>query len=217
MKRRSLASATTPRKQFICEGSFRCVNHEVAYLIGALRDASIDFRKGKNYELRLYQDCDQWLEVIAKILEKNFSLKSRVKNKLLRATGKPGLEELIRVSEYVCPQDTWGTPSQITEQSPEIVWSYVSGFWDAEGGLPLKPAIAKQKYVSFDQKAKSALEFIRNFLVSEGFIPTHLTYSGQVWQFRITRFRHMQEFARRINSMHFDKRSRLSELVASLP
>ncbi len=197
--------------------AFRVVNHEVAYLLGALRDASIGLRKGKNYELRLYQDCDQWLAEIAAILEANFGLHSRIRNKLLRANGRDAIKQIVKVSEYVCPQDSWGTPSQILDASTELKWSYLSGFWDAEGGLPLKPVIAKQKYVSFDQKAKPALEFLRDFLISEGIKPTHLTNTGQVWQFRITRFRHMETFANKVKSLHFDKRSRLSELVASLP
>ncbi len=48
---------------------------EVFYLIGSLRDTNFDIREGKNYELRIYQKNNNWLDELSKItlenLEKN--------------------------------------------------------------------------------------------------------------------------------------------------
>ena len=90
---------------------------------------------------------------------------------------------------------------------------YIRGFCDAEGGLPKDPISAKQKYLSFDQKNKELLVFIRNILITFGFRPTNLTYTSSVWQFRLTRKEDIKKFYIKFSSCHPDKYSRLYSMV----
>lgn len=190
---------------------------EIFYLLGAFRDANFDVREKKNYELRIYQKDENWLRKIENILTKNFCVRARIKNKMLRMNNKEIVEKLLRISEYKCPQKLWKTPSIVKKATREEIWCYVSGFWDSEGGLPLKPECTNQKYVSFDQKSKEALNFVREFLFSENLKPTRLTYTSKVWQFRLTRRNSIIEFASKIHSIHPTKSERLSRLVISFP
>ncbi len=193
------------------------MNNETSYLMGALRDGNFDVRPGKNYELRIYQDDESWLAAVSEMFQRNFGITPKISGKLLRINNKSAIKELLEISEYKNPQGQWGTPSLLRTSSDEERWWYVSGFWDSEGGVPLDPATTTQKYVSFDQKNKEALEFVRSFLVKEGFRPTNLTFTGNVWQFRLTRKAEVKEFATRIISFHREKFRRLMLLIASVP
>ena len=191
------------------------VNENIAYLLGAIRDASIDLRDKKNYELRLYQSYAPWLFEIKEILEKEFGFpKVRISGNLLRANGKDYTKRLTEISEYENPQENWATPSIIKYANTDLIWHYVGGFWDAEGGLPF---VSKQIYTSFDQKNKESLEFIHNFLMIDGIQPTNLTYTGRVWQFRITRRNSLKLFANKIKSRHKEKIYNINKLVAGFP
>ena len=194
-----------------------CMNQKICYLLGALRDGTFDVRQGKNYELRIYQDDGKWLDFVSKILEQNFGLKPHKIGKLLRLSNKKVVGKILKISEYVKPQKMWFTPSCIKGSSQEKIWWYVSGFWDAEGGLPENPTMQTQNYVSFDQKNKESLEFVRNFLISDGFRPTNLTYTGNVWQFRLTRKESVRKFIERIHCFHGGKLARLKKLYACVP
>ncbi|MEM2272428.1 MAG: hypothetical protein QXP56_07170 [Archaeoglobaceae archaeon] len=37
------------------------MNERIAYLLGALRDATVDLREGKNYEIKIAQKNKKWL------------------------------------------------------------------------------------------------------------------------------------------------------------
>ncbi len=190
---------------------------ETCYLLGALRDGNFDVRLGKNYELRIYQDNKRWLVSVSELFHRNFRIKPKITGNLLRINNKKIIEELLLISEYRNPQKFWGTPSYLRKCSTEETWWYVSGFWDSEGGLPLNPETATRKYISFDQKNRDSLEFIRNFLIEEGFRPTNLTYTGGVWQFRLTRKADVKRFAGKLHSFHQGKYCRLIRLIASVP
>ena len=193
------------------------MNNEISYLMGALRDGNFDVRPGKNYELRIYQDDEFWLAAVSEMFQRNFGIAPKISGKLLRINNKKAIKELLAISEYKNPQGQWETPSLLRTSSDEERWWYVSGFWDSEGGVPLNHATTTQTYVSFDQKNKEALEFVRSFLVKEGFRPTNLTFTGNVWQFRLTRRAEVKEFATRIISFHREKFRRLMLLIASVP
>ena len=192
----------------------KAMKAEIYYLLGALRDASFDIRNSKNYELKIYQNYTPWLFAIEDILSTNFGCHCRIQNSMLRANGKEVMNELLSVSNFQSPQENWGTPEILKDANADEIWWYVSGFWDAEGGVPYSK---KWSYTSFDQKSKNALEFVRSFLVSENLRPTNLTYTGKVWQFRITRKEHLKIFSNRIHSLHEEKFERLLSLLATFP
>ena len=90
---------------------------------------------------------------------------------------------------------------------------YLRGFFDAEGGLPKNPKTAKQKYLSFSQKNKESIEFLRNVLIKKNYRPTNITFCGNVWEFRLTRKMDMLNFCKNIGSWHADKKLRMKFLI----
>ena len=190
------------------------MTHDVFYLLGALRDASVDIREGKNYEIKFGQKNQEWLVGVHKKIQNHFRIDGCLHKNLLRYTNF--VIQFCQISEMQSPQTEWNTPSCMLSSSHEEVIAYIQGFWDAEGGLPKIPERAEQKYISFDQKNKEVLMFIRNALIEMGFMPTNLTFTGNVWQFRLTRKNNMIRFFHEIGSQHPEKFDRLRRMIATL-
>ena len=193
------------------------IEREVAYLLGAMRDSTIDFREGKNYEIKIAQKNSEWLTVLQDIFLRHFGNAGKItkhvnNTAILRVNGKEIVRKLLELSEMKIPQENWDTPNIIKKQRSEIQMHYVRGFFDAEGGLPKNPATATQRYISFSQKNRESLEFIRDFLLGRGYKPTNITFCGGVWEFRLTRKINLVKFSQEIGSLHSDKRQRLSVL-----
>ena len=184
--------------------------------MGALRDGNFDVRKGKNYEVRIYQKHRDWLYEVAKIISENYNVEPKISGNLLRLNNKTVIEKMIADSEYKKPQKFWETPTIVKEGTEDEKWEYISGFWDADGGLPRDPNNVTQKYISFSQKSKETLEFIKGFLMTQGIKTTNLTYTGQIWQIRITRKDAIRKFYAHLRSRNREKLNRLKMLIASL-
>ncbi len=192
------------------------MNQEVFYLLGALRDASVDVRRGKNYEIKIYQKEKSWLDVVNDMVLNSFGISGNLHGNLLRFTNKSFVLKMLEISEMSSPQTDWKTPSIVLTASMQQKLVYIQGFWDAEGGLPENPENSNQKYISFDQKNKEAISFLRDQLCLIGFNPTNLTFTGNVWQFRLTRKKELIRFAKEIGSRHKEKGARLKRLILSL-
>ena len=193
------------------------ITPELAYLLGALRDGSIDLREGKNYEIKIFQNSEDWLLILKQIIDKNFNTKSNVNNGLVRITRKEIVSKIIEISNMTIPQVNWNTPEIIKESlSKKIITSYIRGFWDAEGGLPknpIKTKKAEERYISFHQKNKEALDFIREKLIDFGYHPTKITFCGKVFEFRICRKKEIMKFYKEIGTWHSEKKERLKKLI----
>lgn len=190
---------------------------EFAYLLGALRDATVDFREKENYEIKIAQKDVKWLQLLQKFFEKYFHKSGRITahvndTSILRINGKTIVKEIIEISEIKIPQDSWETPSIIKNSSLSMQVAYIRGFFDAEGGLPKNPLKSNQKYLSLSQKNRESLVFLRNTLTKLGFQPTNLTICGKVWEFRLTRKKDIIEFIEKIGSWHYEKQKRLKLL-----
>ena len=190
------------------------LNSETAYLLGALRDGTADIREGKNYEIKIAQKETEWLRLLQRLFERNFRAKGNITRHvngtdILRINGKDVVKNILEISEMKTPQEFWDTPTVIKGQSLEIQIHYLRGFFDAEGGLPKNPWTAKQKYLSFSQKNRGSLEFLREVLTRKEFNPTNITFCGNVWEFRLTRKKDLFLFSKNIGSLHKDKISRL--------
>ncbi|MBI2075828.1 MAG: hypothetical protein HYT72_01095 [Candidatus Aenigmarchaeota archaeon] len=193
------------------------INPEIAYLLGALRDATADVRKGKNYEIKIAQKETEWLRLLQKLFKKNFGFRGNITKhvngtEILRLSGKAIVQNILEISEMKIPQELWNTPTIIRKQPPEIQKDYLRGFFDAEGGLPKDPKNAKQKYLSFSQKNREPLEFLRGVLIKQNFNPTNITFCGNVWEFRLTRKKDLVNFNKTIGSWHKDRKRRLKIL-----
>ena len=192
------------------------INNDLCYLAGALRDANLDLRPNKNYEIKFGQKDERWLYYISNIIFRLYGKRFKPLNNMLRLTNKEIVLDLVKFSEIKSPQREWSTPKIAFEFDHKNICSYISGFFDAEGGLPKTPKIAKQKYISFDQKNKESLIFIRDVLIGLGFKPTNLTYTGKVWQFRLTRKNNLLRFYDYIESKHPSKELRLKQLKSAI-
>ncbi len=195
----------------------RILNDEVAYLLGALRDATADVRKGKNYEIKIAQKESSWLRFLQNIFKKNFGILGNITQhvngtEILRINGKDTVNTILKISEMKIPQELWNTPSIIKRQPLELQLQYLRGFFDAEGGLPKSPLSARQKYLSFSQKNRESIEFLRSILIQKKFCPTNITFCGHVWEFRITRKKDLVRFCDEIGSWHNEKKERLKQL-----
>ncbi len=193
------------------------INAETAYILGALRDATADVREGKNYEIKIAQKETEWLKLLQKLFERNFQAKSNITKhvngtEILRINGKDVVKRILEISEMKIPQEFWNTPTIVKKQTLKIQTHYLRGFFDAEGGLPKNPQTAKQRYLSFSQKNKESLEFLREILIRKRFGPTNITFCGNVWEFRLTRKDNLSLFSKTIGSWHKDKISRLKWL-----
>jgi intein-encoded DNA endonuclease-like protein len=195
------------------------LTEEVLYLLGALRDGNIDIRTGKNYEIKIGQKCEGWLEKLKEIVEKSFRTKTHISNHLLRITNKESVMKIKELSDITTPQEVWNTPRILQNLDSHSLIPYIRGFWDAEGGLPKNPEVTKkseERYISFHQKNRESLEFIRRHLINLGFHPTKITICGKVFEFRICRRDEIKKFWKIIGSWHPEKRFRLEKLVSLL-
>ena len=195
------------------------IDKDLAYLLGALRDASVDIRERKNYEIKIAQKNKEWLQKLQSIIKQKFGYKGKItrhgKNYyILRITQKRVVEKIMQLAEIKIPQILWNTPAIIKRQPLDVQKEYIKGFFDAEAGLPGNPK--KWKYISFDQKAKEPLEFIREVLIKLKFKPTNLTWTSGVWQFRLARKADIINFIEKIGSSHPDKIKKLHLLKQAL-
>ncbi|MBI2674942.1 MAG: LAGLIDADG family homing endonuclease [Candidatus Aenigmarchaeota archaeon] len=193
------------------------IHPEIAYLLGALRDATADIRKAKNYEIKISQKEMDWLVLLQKFFETHFGIRGNITKHvngavILRLNGKDVVNSVLEISEMKIPQEFWETPKIIKIQPLEIQISYLRGFFDAEGGLPKNPGNAEQLYLSFSQKNKEAVRFLRKLLIKKGYKPTNITFCGKVWEFRLARKKDMIFFCDKIGSWHKDKKRRLEML-----
>ena len=196
------------------------INEETLYLLGALRDGNLDVRKGKNYEIKIGQKDPNWLLLVKNLLDKNFGATANINNGLVRVTQKKVVERIAEFSGIKSPQEFWDTPKILASlRSTELI-PYIRGFWDAEGGLPKNPEMTKraeQRYVSFHQKNKESLNFIRQKLIELGFNPTKITFCSEVFEFRICRHLEIKQFYEMIGSWHSEKSLRLKKLALLPP
>jgi len=193
------------------------ITEELLYFLGALRDGNIDIRKGKNYEIKIGQKCIGWLKVLKEIVNKIFHTNVSINNNLLRITRKEVVMKIKNISGMVSPQSKWNTPTILKKLDSVTLIPYIRGFWDAEGGLPKNPTStlkAEERYISFHQKNRESLEFVRNHLINLKFSPTKITKCGKVFEFRICRKEEIKKFYELIGSYHPEKMKRLKKLAS---
>jgi intein-encoded DNA endonuclease-like protein len=183
-----------------------------------LRDGNIDNRFKKNYEIKIGQKEKRWLtDVLKPIIEKNFNVNANVHGNLLRVTNKRAVEEMQRISG-IKPWG-WNTPEFVKNLPVSERIPYIRGFWDAEGGLPKCPekcTKAEQIYISFHQKDKEPLVFIRNTLVEMGYRPTNITMCSKAHEFRLARRENILRFCDEFGSWHPEKGERMKRLAKKL-
>ena len=197
---------------------------DLCYIAGALRDSSLKVREGKDYELTVLQKDARWLYMLRDKLAALYGNGGRVYIEkrgervynVLRIFDKKVVMNIRDTIGITSRQVLWATPRFLKNADKKCIKAYIQGFFDAEGGLPRNPAAKNQIYISFDQKNKEPLIFIREQLIKLNYKPTQITYTHGTYQFRITRKQDIIRFIHQINSLHPEKRARLNKILEIL-
>ena len=166
---------------------------ETAYLHGAIHDGYIYTGKSKGRVAVITQKNKEWLETIKVIIENN--------------DGKAWIfpQRDIHILEtkfnYLFEKPSLSTKDEKLE--------FVSGFFDAEGGIPKK--LDSRFYIQFVQKSKSKLELVSSILEEFGVKCGKIHQydkKSKCWRFFV-RCQSWLRFIELIKSKHPEKQARL--------
>ena len=147
---------------------------ELAYVLGALRDGSINRYKDKygklHHSISFYSKSVKWLKVLQKMFTKIFNITPRLviysyTTPYIRIYSKKIAEIFEREFQHpLSKQISWNTPEIIKKtKEKKILRYYIAGFWDAEGGVDINRQQVKF-YLSWDGKNCFPLEDIKKIL-----------------------------------------------------
>ena len=199
------------------------LTEELAYLVGALRDGTVSQEKDGEYCVAFYSIHKDYLENLNNYIKKEFCVNREIERFGdgfgIRIRSKTLFLFFILLFEFKKKQTDWNTPTIIRESSDSVKNAYVSGFWDAEGGIPhlekLKSVKRKNLYIKFVQKNKESLEFIKNHLDSLGIETGNVYWEKHKYVLKI-RMSSIISFSQFINSLHPAKQKRLEMLTRLL-
>jgi DNA-binding transcriptional regulator WhiA len=176
------------------------MNPEIAYIHGAIHDGYVYSGKSKGRIAVITQKNRRWLENIKEIIEENDG----------RAWIFPQRDIHILETKF----------SHLLEKrkisSSKEKLEYVSGFFDAEGGIPKK--LDARFYVQFVQKNKRELQEVANILEEFGIKCGKLHQYDQkskCWRFFV-RAESYLKFIKFVRSRHPEKQERLKSFKNQL-
>jgi intein-encoded DNA endonuclease-like protein len=114
---------------------------------------------------------------------------------------------------FKIPHDSrlWKIPPFVKRLDRNLLRFYIQGFFDAEGGCPRNPMKSKL-YISFTQRNRESIEFLRKRLCSEWRIESdRLRVSDHIshcWRFTITSRDSIRRFITDIGTEHPSKKKR---------
>ncbi len=192
---------------------------ELAYLVGVLRDGTISKESNNEYCCSFYNKNIELLSKIKSFVEELFDIKTEIRRfgdvhgiRIRSLTLYLFFKLVFEAKEM---QEKWDTPNLIKSSEEECKKWYVSGFFDAEGGIPhIETNIRRNKkylYVKFVQKNKESLEFIKSFLESKGIKMRSIYLEKNKWVLKVSNSS-IPAFAKFIVTFHPEKSSRLAEL-----
>ncbi len=197
----------------------RDLTKDLAYLVGLLRDGTVNEEKNGEYACAFYSKNKEFLELIKPKIENLFLLETKIMRfgecYGIRIRSKT-LYHFFRIAfEFKSKQVRWNTPAIIKNSSNEIKREYISGFFDAEGGIPHLEKMEKPKrknmYIKFVQKNKDSLEFIKNHLALIGIDTGEVYWSDTKNNLKI-KMSSLKSFIEYIHSLHPEKANRLDML-----
>lgn len=199
------------------------LTENLAYLVGLLRDGTITKEKNGEYSCAFYSKNKKFLEKISPLIEKIFGINTKI-SKFgdcygIRIRSKTLYLFFKTVFEFQSPQEKWNTPKIIENADTKNKRAYISGFFDAEGGVPhlehTKNPKRKNMYVKFVQKNKESLEFIKNHLDSMNIKTGSVYWSENKYNLKIS-ISSIKSFLSYIKSLHPEKANRLVMLTRLL-
>ena len=166
---------------------------EIAYLYGAIHDGYIYTGKSKGKVAVFTQKNKSWLENIKGIIEKN--------------NGKAWIFPQRNIHILETKFCHLFEPRKLSSDKERI--EYLSGFFDAEGGIPKK--LQARFYVQFVQKNKKELQEVANILNEFGVECGKLHQydkKSKCWRFFV-KTNSWLKFIELIKSKHPEKQARL--------
>lgn len=179
---------------------------ELAYLLGAMRDGSFITTQGKHW-VRVYDSIDStWLgktiiPLFSKIFEVSMKLRITEHEKYADVSNKPLFYQL---KTYMATPHK-NVPKVVQDSSPDVIKSYIRGFFDAEGYVSKKPIHT----IKITQKNRESLDFLKQFLETSG-IPC-----GKICQHILPIYgkENVGKFSADIGSFHPAKIIKLRKLI----
>lgn len=198
------------------------LSNELAYLVGALRDGTVSEEKSGEYCVAFYSKEYEYLKCLLKPINKLFGADPKISKfgpiygiRIRSQTLYFFFKLLFDMPQY---QKYWDTPKLIKNSNEKATRAYISGFFDAEGGVPHIESCntaRKNLYVKFVQKNKESLEFISEHLRKSGINTRKFYWDGDKWIFKISTDA-ILKFANYVYSLHPLKRQRLAKLCRLL-
>lgn len=192
---------------------------ELAYLVGFLRDGTVSRECQNEYLCAFYNKDKQLINIIKTFLDKTFELDSKIEFRddcnSIRIRSFT-LYLFFKLIFGVKKQFIWNTPEIIKKSSKEIKKWYVSGFFDAEGGAPHIEKYSKTKrknlYISFNQKHKEPLDFIKKFLDEQGIKTGEVYWKSDEYVLKI-KSKYIKHFLKFIKPQSKIKKLRLIKIA----
>jgi len=192
------------------------ITKELAYLAGLLRDGTVTIEKNQEYSCAFYSKNIKFLEDIKPKIEKTFNVNTKIQRfgdcYGVRVRSKTLCLFFNIVFGFISNQEYWDTPSIIKKSDNTIKKHYITGFFDAEGGVPhlehMKDPKRKNMYIKFVQKNKESLEFIKSHLNSIGIETGDVYWSVNKNNLKI-KMSSIKSFSSYIKPLHPEKANRL--------
>ncbi len=189
---------------------------DLAYLVGLLRDGTVNKEKHGEYTCAFYSKNINFLKVVKPKIENLFDLSLTIEKfgecYGVRIRSKTLYLFFKLIFNFISRQEKWNTPKIIKSANEQIKRSYISGFFDAEGGIPHLEVIQKPKrknlYIKFVQKNKESLEFIKSHLDSLGIETGEVYWNDNKNNLKV-RMSSLKSCSHYIKSLHPEKANRL--------
>ncbi len=195
---------------------------QLAYLVGVLRDGTVSNEKNGEYCVAFYSKEIEFLNCLSKPINDLFGISPRITKfgpvfgiRMRSQTLYFFFKLLFDMPQY---QKDWNTPELIRNSGDDEKRAYISGFFDAEGGLPHVETCniaRKNLYAKFVQKNKESLEFISEHLRKNGIDTGKVYWNDEKHVVKISN-KSIPRFSNYIQSLHPWKAKRLAELCLLL-
>ena len=151
------------------------ISKNLSYLAGILRDGSLPKPYNNQYEIQVSQDNIEWLGRVKKMLQILFPekkieiVKYGKQTPRIKIYSKEIYYNLVNLFEYPETQNKWEIPTVIRNGSKEMKKWFITGFFDAEGEVPLSRQSGKYKiwirfHHSWDGERCIVLEQLKGIL-----------------------------------------------------
>lgn len=188
----------------------------LGYLAGALRDGTVSNEIQGEWTVSFYCINKKYLEIIQKLVKNLFGVEQKIERfgqvYGVRIRSKTLFLFFTLLFEAKRKQEEWNTPKLIQRSSRDVKLAYITGFFDAEGGIPhlekMRNPSKKNLYVKFVQKNKESLEFIKKTLENENVNMGKVYYSDNKYVVKVN-MHSIPSFSQLIFPQHPAKAKRL--------